>query len=118
MPTTCSTIVIAPEPSFVPAVDPETGSGNVALSRPIRRDAPPANTTPANAIGWVDDCATSGDGPGVAAAQQRLQRCRVAGSRFLRGANLRAGRVVVGRPGDLPENSHHGVLEVLVGQPR
>lgn len=68
--TTRSTKVIGPAgPSIT----------NVALSRPIRRDAPPASTTAANGRDDVTPVtlaqqtgAQSGDGPGVLAAQQRL----------------------------------------------
>src|SRR5579875_975126 len=96
MPTTCSTIVVAPRRSFGDAASPATGTG----------------------IGWVEDCCTSGDGPGVTSGPQRLQRSAVTWGRLLRGADLGAGGVVVGRPSDLAEDPHDGVFEVLVGQPR
>ena len=87
-------------------------NGSVALSRPIRRDAPPASTT--------------ASGAGVTAGSRR-SRCRLPRSKDCsaavscglasRAPRPAAGAVVVGRPVDLTEDAHHGVLEVLLGQP-
>src|ERR1700739_3772905 len=115
--TTCSTIVVGgSEPSLEPRRSGETGFGigRVALSRPIRNDAPPANTTPANEAGSATGV-ISVDSPGVAPVQQRLQRGAVGRLGLLRGADLCPGRVIVAGPIDLTEDAHHGVLEVLLG---
>src|SRR4051812_47683692 len=69
--------------------------GKLALSRPIRRDAPPANTIAANGIRDVMG-ETLVDGPGVLAAKQRLQCCRVVRFGLDGRAHLLAGGVVVG----------------------
>src|ERR1700722_9047646 len=91
--------------------------GSVALSRPIRREAPPARTTAAN---WSELTSrtrgairTSVNRPGIAAPQKRLQR-----GRLPRAAHLLPGAVVVGGSMDLAENTHHGVLQVLLRQAR
>src|SRR5580693_2415353 len=106
MPATCSTMVVVPP-----------GTGRVALSRPMRRDSPPASTTPASDAVPDTESTTSVDGPGVAPTQKRLQRGGVRRGGRLGGVHLRAGRVVVGGSADVPENSQHGVVEVLVRQP-
>src|SRR4051812_15453586 len=91
--------------------------GRPALSRPIRRDAPPANTTAASGIREVM-AETLVDGPGVLATKQRLQCGRVVRFGLDRRAHLTAGGVVVGRLCDLTEDAHHHVLERLLGEPR
>ena len=70
------------------------GPGRVALSRPIRRDSPPASTIrlatrPVHCVGYLSP--TSVDGPGVAPAQQRLQRGGVGRLRLLGRAGPASG---------------------------
>ena len=90
----------------------------VALSRPIRRDAPPASTTAASGTGDVTSRRLV-DGPGVFATQQAIAEppCRAAWHPWpQRPADARHRR----RSGrlHLAEDAHHDVLEVLLGQPR
>src|SRR4051794_26244260 len=88
----------------------------LALSRPIRRDAPPANTIAASGIRDVM-AETLVDGPGVLAAKQRLQCGRVVRPGVACRGDLLARGVVVCRPAHLAEDAHHHVIEVLLGQP-
>src|SRR3954462_4142101 len=95
-------------------VDPS--KGKVALSRPIRRDAPPASTTAASGTGDVTSMRLV-DGPGVFTAQQRLQCSRVVWPGIAGLGDLLTCRIVVGGLADLTEDAHHHVLEVLLGEP-
>src|ERR1700709_2447350 len=88
--TTCSTRVL---PSNI----------DVALSRPIRREAPPARTTAASGTGVVTPTRLV-DGPGVFTAQQRLQGGRVVRLGVARRCDLLARGVVIGRLADLSED--------------
>src|SRR4051812_43279154 len=99
----------------------------LALSRPIRRDSPPARMTAASGTGGVTserlvERRSSGvaalrsarvglvDGPGVLAAKQRLQGGRIVRPGLARGSDLVARGVVVGRLVHLTENPHHHVF--------
>src|ERR1700722_16821640 len=97
--TACATIVVGAG---------EPGTCFMAVARPCQGDAPPANTTPASEAG-LSAAAISVHSPGVAAVQQRLQRCTVEWGRLARGADLGSRRFVVGGPADLTEDTHHGV---------
>src|ERR1700754_3219398 len=77
----------------------------VALSRPIRRDAPPASTTAASGTGVVT-AERLVDGPGVFAPQQGLQCRRVVRLRVPGRGHLLACRIVVCRLADLSEHAH------------
>src|SRR5882757_5878370 len=99
--TACSTNVVSP-------AGPE--KLRVALSRPIRRDAPPARMTAANGV------VTSVDGPGVFATEQGLQSRRVVGLGIHGRSDLFVCGTVVGRAVHPTEDAHHGVLEVLLRQ--
>src|SRR4029078_9864286 len=88
----------------------------LALSRPIRRDAPPARMTAASGGTEGLTSVRLVAGPGVLAAKQRLQCGRVVLLGLTRRSNLRARRIVVGRLADLTEDAHHHVLEVLLRQ--
>src|SRR6478672_5501914 len=90
--------------------------GRLALSRPIRRDAPPAKMIAASGTGGVTSERLV-DGPGVLAAKQRLQCGRVVCLGLACRRDLVASGVVVGRLADLTEDAHHHVVEVLLGQP-
>src|SRR6185369_12804681 len=110
--TTRSTRVVGPVEGLSKA--------SVALSRPIRRDAPPASTTAANGRDDVTPVtlAQSVDGPGVLATKQRLQCGCVVRLGFACRRELLTGCIVVGRLAHLAEDAHHHVVEVLLGQPR
>src|SRR5882757_5065614 len=84
----------------------------VALSRPMRRDAPPARMTAANGV------ATLFDGPGVFSTEQGLQSRRVVRLGIPCRADLIARHLVVRRADHLTEDAHHGVLEVLLRDAR
>src|SRR6478735_1300856 len=76
----------------------------VALSRPIRRDAPPARRTAASGTRDVTSVRLV-DGPGVLAAEQRLQCSRVVRLGVARRCDLTARSIVVGRLAHLAENA-------------
>src|SRR5690349_18154193 len=100
--TRCSRVVRPAGPSMT----------TVALSRPMRREAPPARMTAANGSGDVTYVTLaqhdgqmpedrSVDRPGVLTAQQRLQRGGVVRTGLARSVDLLACRIVVGRLADL-----------------
>src|SRR6476646_9677750 len=95
----------------------EPSKGKVALSRPIRRGAPPASTRAASGTGDVTSMRLV-DGSGVFTAQQRLQCGRFVRLGIAGRGDLLACRIVVGRLADLTEDAHNHVLEVLLREPR
>ena len=82
----------------------EPSKGRVALSRPIRRDAPPARTTAASGTGDVTSMRLV-DGPGVFTAQQRLKGSRIVRLGIAGRGDLLTCRIVVRRLADLPEDA-------------
>src|SRR4051812_19584129 len=90
----------------------------VALSRPIRLEAPPASTIAASGAAEVTTTSVLFDVPSVLATKQGLQSGGVAGLGFHRRGDLIARHLVVRRPVHLTEDTHHGVVEVLLGKSR